>query len=34
VRAVIDMVAGAILVLGRAGLARAWAQVRSIVKTG
>jgi hypothetical protein len=34
VRAVVDLVAGAILVLGRAGLARAWAQVRSIVKTG
>jgi hypothetical protein len=34
VKAVVDVVAGATLVLGRAGLARALAQVRSIVKTG
>jgi hypothetical protein len=34
VRAVVDMVAGTILVLGRARLARGWAQVRSMVKAG
>jgi len=34
VKAVVDIGAGAILVLGRAGLARAWAQARSIVTTG
>ena len=34
VKAGVDVVAGITLVLGRAGLARAWAQVRSIVRTG
>ena len=34
VRAGVDLVAGATLVLGRAGLTRAWAHVRSIVRTG
>jgi hypothetical protein len=34
VKAGVDVAAGITLVLGRAGLARAWAQVRSIVRTG
>jgi hypothetical protein len=34
VQASVDVVAGVTLVLGRAGLARAWALVRNIVRTG
>ncbi len=34
VRAVVDVLAGAVLVFGRRGLARSWAQVRSVVRTG
>jgi hypothetical protein len=34
VRATVNIVAGAILALGRHGIARAWAEVRSIAQTG
>ncbi len=34
VRACVEIVAGVVLLLGRAGLARGWAQIRSVARTG